>query len=79
MEDYIILGLKTKIIFAVLIFTFKMTTMQDLQKSTQNNSKSVKNAKEEISKGNSSKPASNHSGGKDDAKAGKKSSSSHSK
>lgn len=53
--------------------------MQDLQKSTQNNSKSVKNAKEEISKGNSSKPASNHSGGKDDAKAGKKSSSSHSK
>ena len=53
--------------------------MQETKKPEHNNTKSAKNVKEEMSKGNSSKPASNQSGGKDDAKVDKKVSSTHSK
>ena len=53
--------------------------MQETKKSEHNNTKSAKNPKEEMSKGNSSKSASNHSGGKEDAKVDKKAPSSHSK
>ncbi len=51
----------------------------DTKKPMHNDTKSAKSSKVEMPKGSSSKPMSNMSESKDDAKADKKTSSSHSK
>ena len=79
MKDCITLAWYLKIIFVKIYFTFKNNKMADTKKTQPSNGKSAKSSKEEASKGNSSKSMSNNRDSKDDGKADKKSSSSHSK
>lgn len=53
--------------------------MAETKKTHSNDNKSAKSSKEEMPKGNSTKPMSNNSDSKDGTKAEKKTSSSHSK